>query len=83
MSTPGLPIHASGVNGTPARASSKPARKPRSRRMASTVVGRVGIWDRRKLKNEGLGASKIAKQLKIGRASVYRVLNERDGASAA
>jgi DNA invertase Pin-like site-specific DNA recombinase len=27
-----------------------------------------------KLKNEGLGPSKIAKQLKIGRASVYRVL---------
>jgi DNA invertase Pin-like site-specific DNA recombinase len=34
-----------------------------------------------RLKNEGLGASKIAKQLKIGRASVYRVLSERDGAT--
>jgi len=34
-----------------------------------------------RLKNEGLGPSKIAKQLKIGRASVYRVLNERDGAT--
>jgi DNA invertase Pin-like site-specific DNA recombinase len=30
-----------------------------------------------KLKNEGLGASKIAKRLKIGRASVYRVLEGR------
>jgi DNA invertase Pin-like site-specific DNA recombinase len=29
-----------------------------------------------KLKNEGLGASKIAKRLKIGRASVYRVLED-------
>jgi DNA invertase Pin-like site-specific DNA recombinase len=28
----------------------------------------------RNLKGEGLGASEIAKQLKIGRASVYRVL---------
>ena len=33
-----------------------------------------------KLKNEGLGASKIAKRLKIGRASVYRVLGEPDAA---
>ena len=29
----------------------------------------------RKLKNDGLGASEIAKRLKIGRASVYRVLS--------
>ncbi len=29
-----------------------------------------------KLKAEGLGASEIAKRLKIGRASVYRVLGE-------
>jgi DNA invertase Pin-like site-specific DNA recombinase len=29
-----------------------------------------------RLKDEGLGASKIAKRLKIGRASVYRVLEE-------
>jgi DNA invertase Pin-like site-specific DNA recombinase len=29
-----------------------------------------------RLKKEGLGPSKIAKQLKIGRASVYRVLSE-------
>jgi DNA invertase Pin-like site-specific DNA recombinase len=28
----------------------------------------------RDLKNKGLGASQIAKALKIGRASVYRVL---------
>lgn len=28
------------------------------------------------LKAEGLGATEIAKRLKIGRASVYRVLNE-------
>jgi hypothetical protein len=28
----------------------------------------------RKLKRDGLGASEIAKRLKIGRASVYRVL---------
>jgi DNA invertase Pin-like site-specific DNA recombinase len=28
----------------------------------------------KRLKAEGLGASQIAKQLKIGRASVYRVL---------
>jgi DNA invertase Pin-like site-specific DNA recombinase len=28
----------------------------------------------RKLREEGLGAAAIAKQLKIGRASVYRVL---------
>jgi DNA invertase Pin-like site-specific DNA recombinase len=30
-----------------------------------------------KLKAEGLGATQIAKRLKIGRASVYRVLEER------
>jgi DNA invertase Pin-like site-specific DNA recombinase len=30
----------------------------------------------RKLKQDGLGPTKIAKQLKIGRASVYRVLEE-------
>ena len=35
-----------------------------------------------RLKNEGLGASKIAKRLKIGRASVYRVLSEADGATS-
>jgi DNA invertase Pin-like site-specific DNA recombinase len=40
---------------------------------------RVGIGgdkaaDIAALKAEGLGASEIAKQLKIGRASVYRVL---------
>jgi DNA invertase Pin-like site-specific DNA recombinase len=29
------------------------------------------------LKAEGLGATKIAKRLKIGRASVYRLLEER------
>ena len=29
------------------------------------------------LKAEGLGATEIAKRLKIGRASVYRVLEER------
>jgi DNA invertase Pin-like site-specific DNA recombinase len=32
-----------------------------------------------KLKHEGLGASKIAKRLKIGRASVYRVLTDAKG----
>ena len=32
----------------------------------------------RELKAQGLGASKIAKALKIGRASVYRVLEERE-----
>jgi len=30
----------------------------------------------RRLKSEGMGPSAIAKQLKIGRASVYRVLAE-------
>ena len=34
------------------------------------------------LKAEGLGASEIAKRLKVGRASVYRVLAERRPPSA-
>jgi DNA invertase Pin-like site-specific DNA recombinase len=32
-----------------------------------------------RLKNEGLGASKIAKRLQIGRASVYRVVADAKG----
>jgi DNA invertase Pin-like site-specific DNA recombinase len=36
----------------------------------------ISLADVRRLKNQGLGASKIAKELKIGRASVYRVLSE-------
>src|SRR5256885_1604900 len=35
----------------------------------------------RELKAQGLGASAIAKQLRIGRASVYRVLEDRTGQS--
>jgi transposase len=34
-----------------------------------------------RLKGQGMGASKIAKQLGIGRASVYRVLTRRDAGS--
>lgn len=34
----------------------------------------------RKLKSQGVGPSEIAKRLKIGRASVYRVLGEAKGA---
>jgi len=35
----------------------------------------------RELKAQGLGASAIAKQLRIGRASVYRMLEDRTGQS--
>jgi transposase len=34
----------------------------------------VDAVDVKRLKAEGLGASQIAKRLKVGRASVYRVL---------
>ena len=37
----------------------------------------------RKLRDGGMGASQIAKELKIGRASVYRVLDERQAESGA
>jgi DNA invertase Pin-like site-specific DNA recombinase len=43
-------------------------------RQASIDAARV-----RELKAQGLGPSEIAKALKIGRASVYRVLEERAG----
>ena len=46
---------------------------------AGVYKGRKPSIDRKavaKLKAEGLGAAAIAKRLKIGRASVYRVLNE-------
>jgi DNA invertase Pin-like site-specific DNA recombinase len=43
-------------------------------RPASINVGKVAA-----LKTEGLGASVIAKRLKIGRASVYRVLRATQG----
>jgi integrase len=45
-------------------------------RIAAGLAGRPAA-EVVSLKNEGLGASKIAKQLKIGRASVYRVLEGR------
>jgi DNA invertase Pin-like site-specific DNA recombinase len=44
---------------------------------AGAYKGRVPSIDAdqaRKLKGDGIGASEIAKALKIGRASVYRVL---------
>jgi hypothetical protein len=44
---------------------------------AGVYKGRPALIDAdrvRRLKSEGIGASAIAKQLKIGRASVYRVL---------
>ena len=37
----------------------------------------------REMKAQGMGASEIAKALKIGRASVYRALAEADGAATA
>ena len=37
----------------------------------------IDVTKVRQLKAKGMGASKIAKALKIGRASVYRVLGER------
>lgn len=42
-------------------------RKPTAKAKAGEVM---------KLRNEGMGATKIAKQLNIGRASVYRILGE-------
>jgi integrase len=45
-------------------------------RIAAGLAGRPAA-EVVSLKNEGLGASKIAKQLKIGRASVYRELEGR------
>ena len=45
---------------------------------AGVYKGRKPSIDRKavaKLKAEGLGAAAIAKRLKIGRASVYRLLN--------
>jgi DNA invertase Pin-like site-specific DNA recombinase len=45
---------------------------PVTERPASIDVTKV-----RQLKAKGMGASEIAKALKIGRASVYRVLGER------
>jgi DNA invertase Pin-like site-specific DNA recombinase len=51
--------------------------------LSCNTLGRFGAQGRkptidagavRKLKSDGLGASEIAKRLKIGRASVYRVL---------
>jgi DNA invertase Pin-like site-specific DNA recombinase len=47
-------------------------------RPASIDVGCV-----RGLKNEGLGATEIAKRLKIGRASVYRLLSDNSDAASA
>jgi DNA invertase Pin-like site-specific DNA recombinase len=38
----------------------------------------IDVTKVRQLKAKGLGASEIAKALKIGRASVYRVLGERE-----
>jgi Helix-turn-helix domain of resolvase len=37
----------------------------------------IDVTKVRRLKAKGMGASEIAKALKIGRASVYRVLGER------
>jgi DNA invertase Pin-like site-specific DNA recombinase len=37
----------------------------------------IDVTKVRQLKVKGMGASEIAKALKIGRASVYRVLGER------
>jgi Helix-turn-helix domain of resolvase len=48
-----------------------------SRKMDNLAIGRPASIDPaqvRELKAQGLGASEIAKALKIGRASVYRVL---------
>jgi len=42
----------------------------------------VDVGDVRHLREQGLGASEIARKLGIGRASVYRVLSERTVASA-
>jgi len=47
---------------------------------AGVYKGRPASIDVAKVKTDGLGASEIARALKIGRASVYRVLNERTGA---
>lgn len=44
-------------------------RKPTVRNQIEEIV---------RLKNEGLGATAIAKQLGVGRASIYRILNEGD-----
>jgi DNA invertase Pin-like site-specific DNA recombinase len=35
----------------------------------------IDVAEVQELKNEGLGATEIARRLKIGRASVYRALN--------
>jgi DNA invertase Pin-like site-specific DNA recombinase len=37
----------------------------------------INIAEVRRLKAEGMGPAKIARQLKIGRASVYRALNDK------
>jgi DNA invertase Pin-like site-specific DNA recombinase len=37
----------------------------------------IDVTNVRQLKAKGIGASEIAEALKIGRASVYRVLGER------
>ena len=46
---------------------------------AIIVAALVGVTthDLGKLKFQGLGASEIARQLRIGRASVYRVLEDK------
>jgi hypothetical protein len=49
----------------------------RARRGTATCGRRPEATKVRQLKAQGMGASKIAKALKIGRASVYRALGER------
>ena len=38
----------------------------------------IEVEDVRRLKEEGLGATEIAKRMGIGRASVYRVLKKQE-----
>ena len=59
---------------------------PRRRPLASTNKGRPrSIREQQiaELKGKGIGPTEIARTLKIGRASVYRVLAVEQGRSAA
>jgi DNA invertase Pin-like site-specific DNA recombinase len=60
--------------------STAPAGKNHGAKAAGVYKGRpasIDVTKVREMKAQGMGASEIAKALRIGRASVYRALGER------
>jgi Helix-turn-helix domain of resolvase len=70
MLRPLLPIGGTDVRGSASLKGSRRPRRPACIRAVSIDATQV-----RAMKAQGLGASEIAKALKMGRASVYRVLD--------